>query len=169
MSIETRKLLNGCTVKACPKVTSPLVETRSARMPPGFMNATTGVLPSVTAVGSASWASAIRLPSGDSSESSGVRTTDGVVRCPITLFAIGATSVWYLVISAVVSGSFGTFWVTIWLLARVFARSTSPVALSMLSWTSVTSRPNEDALVTSPGCRPCRTACSCSPGGCGRR
>ena len=72
MSIETRKLLNGCTVNALPKVTAPPFEARSARIPPGFMNATTGVLPLVTVDGSASCASAIRLPSGDSCESSGV-------------------------------------------------------------------------------------------------
>src|SRR3954447_10443867 len=115
------------------------------------MNAATGTLPPVTTDGSASCASAIRLPNGDSSESSGVRTTDGVVMWPITLFAIGSTSFLYFAISSAVLRSCTTSWVTIWLFASVFTRSTSPVALSMLSRTSVTSRPNDDALVTSRG------------------
>ena len=71
---------------------------------------------------------------------------------PITLFAIGSTSVLYFAISSAVLRSCTTSWVTIWLLASVFTRSTSPVALLMLSRTSVTSRPNDEALVTSRGC-----------------
>ena len=70
---------------------------------------------------------------------------------PMTLVSIGATSVWYFVISLVRSRSFGTSWVTMWLFAIVFSRSTSLVALSMLSRTSVTTLPNEEALVTSRG------------------
>ena len=37
---------------------------RSARIPPGFMNAICGVLPALTTEGSVSWASAMRLPIG---------------------------------------------------------------------------------------------------------
>ena len=47
-------------------------------MPPGFMNAISGVLPPVTADVSVFWASAIRLPSGDSPLSSLVRLTEVV-------------------------------------------------------------------------------------------
>ena len=61
-------------------------------MPPGFMNATTGVLPPVTTEASLTWASAMRSPRVDSPAAFWVRVMS-VVIWPRTLPAIGATSV----------------------------------------------------------------------------
>jgi hypothetical protein len=73
--------------------------TRSARMPPGFMNATTGAVPPLGMVlSSAFWLSAIRLPSTESRPlASGARDRVSLASAgailPSTLLAIGATSV----------------------------------------------------------------------------
>ena len=60
-------------------------------MPPGFMNAITGVSPPVTTEGSASWASAIRSPSWLSPAAFWVRVTSSVTE-PTTSLAMGVTS-----------------------------------------------------------------------------
>ena len=66
--------------------------------------------------------------------------------CPICRFAIGAATAEYFAISAVMSGAAGTSRVTILLL--IVIEVTSCVFLSTRMSMSVTSRPNENALVT---------------------
>ena len=134
--IDTSKLLNGCTVKASSKVTTPSpspfaddANDRSARMPPGFMNAICGACPLTTSDGSLSWASAIRSPSGVSPAAFGVRLTSAPMK-PICRFAIGATSVWYVEISAVRSAALGTSRVTIMFVPVTDERTMSPRRLS---------------------------------------
>ena len=119
-------------------------------MPPGFMNAISGILPAVTAVGSLFWASAIRLPSGDSPLSSGVRLTEVLpaARCPMTLFSIGATSFLNFAIRLVIVARFATSRVTMRLPAVSEGRMTSPVFRSIDSLMFVTRRPRLEPLVT---------------------
>ena len=97
-SIETTKLLNGCTENAAPYVTSPAAfSTRSARMPPGFMSAMTGFWPlavTTDAVGLLRVGDQVaqrRVPAVGVGGLGDVGWPGSM--CPMTSLAIGATSV----------------------------------------------------------------------------
>src|SRR5665647_720279 len=115
-------------------------------MPPGFMNATTGVLPAVTTDASLTCASAMRSPSVDSPAADVVRVA---VMLPSTLLAIGAIKVLYVLMIEVSSAALGTSRVTIMLLAVTDERTMSWVRRSYLKLVSVKSRPKDAAEVTS--------------------
>src|SRR6188472_3837713 len=110
-------------------------------MPPGFMNA--NWLP-------ADWvyafcASPITSPSADSPAALLVFVMSAVIEPTIAL-AIGAIAVLYLSMSAVSAGSFGTVRTTTTLLTLIWV-GWSEARLMVMSM-SVTSRPNDEALVT---------------------
>src|SRR5919197_4886959 len=69
------------------------------------------------------------------------------VMLPITLLASGAESAVYLSRIALASGSWGTSCVTMWLVAMAWV--TALDCWSIVRSMSVTTRPNDDALVTS--------------------
>src|SRR6185369_10315147 len=110
-------------------------------IPPGFMKA--NWLPADCVY--AFWASPITSPSADSPAALFVRVMSAVIEPTIAL-AIGAMAVWYLSMSAVSAGSLATVRTTTTLLTLIWV-GWSDARLIVMSM-SVTSRPNEDALVT---------------------
>src|SRR6266508_442772 len=164
--LVTRLLPKGCTVNASPYVTSPTASpppdmslaSRSARMPPGFMNASWAP-PRLSGLVAVSWASAITSPRVDSPYPLGVRVRSPWIR-PMTRLASGAAAVTYWSTSALTCGSSldGSGWRTTpgpgvlrafstrTLLAA--ACTSVPVLSSTVSVMSDSTRPNEDALVT---------------------
>src|ERR671923_1287968 len=155
----TMVLPNGWTVNSSPYVTLPSpspagepANVRSARMPPGFMNATTAPPKSVGAV-AASCASAITSPSAVSPDSPGAtsRVISDVIE-PTTRLAIGAAIALYLSTIAASAGSLATSRVTSRFTA--LAASTSLELLSITRSMSVISRPKDEALVVRMPFRP---------------
>src|SRR5215218_1920672 len=143
---------NGWTVNASEYVIWPacspptwLLAVSSARIPPGFMNATTAA-PLLAGLVDSSWASAITSPSADSPDGAVARVMSAVIE-PTTLFACAAERFLYLLIRVVWAASAATSFVLIWLSADF--DTTLPVVLSMPRLIFVIIRPNELALVTS--------------------
>ena len=115
----------------------------SVRMPPGFMNATTA-LPKPAGAVAASWESAMMSPRTDSPAAFWSRVS-GAVEAPILRLAMGAEIAVYLLRIVVWAGSLATSWVTILLSADT--ETTWPVRRSTRRSASVSTRPNDDALV----------------------
>src|SRR6266540_2448296 len=165
----TTRLLNGWTAKHSPKVTSPgaspageFAKINEVRIPPGFIRA---ICAPAACFVYASCASAITSPSG-LSPLGWAACTMSAVMLPTTRLAIGATAVRYLSAIALAAGSTrsglrmklpaaslaqlpsGSFtpFSTITLCAAISVNCR--VCRSTVTETSVTSRPNELALVT---------------------
>ncbi len=143
------RLRKGKMLNASPYVMDrgalPGLRVRSARMPPGFMNATSA--PPCGAVRAASSVpSAMTFPIADSPAAFAVRVRSAAM-VPTTRLATAVYSGRYRSMMAVRTGSLGTSRVTTTL--RAVFETTSAVRWSIARSIAVIARPNEEADVTS--------------------